>query len=151
MLLTEIKYDDGSVQKYTYDDNLNRNSETDRNGNTTYKKYDERGNLIEITSPLRLTTKYSYNENNKLIKSTSPGGGEVTFEYDEKGNLLKRIIKTGSSSYSEASFTYDQYGRIITSKDAENNTTRFEYGEEDANKPTLVKDAVGNILKYEFE
>lgn len=153
MILTEIKYDDGSVQKYTYDKNHNRNSETDRNGNTTYKKYDEKGNLIEVISPkpFRLSTKYKYNENNKLIKAISPGDGEVSFEYDEKGNLLKRIIKTGSKSCSQWSYTYDQYGRIITSTDAENNTTSFEYGEEDVNKPALVKDAAGNITKYKFD
>jgi len=103
MLLTEIRYDDGSVQKYTYDENLNRNSETDRNGNTTYKKYDDKGNLIEVISPepFCYKTKYSYNEEGRLIKVVSPGGGEVSFEYDERGNLLKRIVKTGSRSYSE--------------------------------------------------
>jgi len=153
MLLTEIRYDDGSVQKYTYDENLNRNSETDRNGNTTYKKYDDKGNLIEVISPepFCYKTKYSYNEEGRLIKVVSPGGGEVSFEYDERGNLLKRIVKTGSRSYSEWAYTYDQYGRMTTSKDAENNTKTFEYGEEDVNKPTLIKDAVGNIFKYEFD
>jgi len=75
----------------------------------------------------------------------------VSFEYDERGNLLKRIVKTGSRSYSEWAYTYDQYGRMTTSKDAENNTKTFEYGEEDVNKPTLIKDAVGNIFKYEFD
>nr|WP_265447236.1 RHS repeat domain-containing protein [Acetivibrio straminisolvens] len=153
MLLTEVRYDDGSVQKYTYDENHNRNSETDRNGNTIYKKYDDKGNLIEIISPkpFSFKTKYSYNEDNRLIKITSPGGGEVAFEYDEKGNLLKRIIKTGSKSYSEWSYIYDRYGRMITSTDAQNNTKIFEYGEDDVIKPTLIKDAVGNIFKYQFD
>ncbi|EIC03568.1 YD repeat protein, partial [Acetivibrio thermocellus YS] len=153
MLLTEIRYDDGSVQKYTYDENFNRNSETDRNGNTTYRKYDDKGNLIEVISPepFCYKTKYSYDEEGRLIKVVSPGGGEVSFEYDERGNLLKRIVKTGSRSYSEWAYTYDQYGRMTTSKDAENNTKTFEYGEEDVNKPTLIKDAAGNIFKYEFD
>jgi len=153
MLVTEVRYDDGSVQKYTYDENLNRNSETDRNGNTTCKKYDDKGNLIEVTSPepFCYKTKYSYDENGRLIKTVSPGGGEVTFEYDDRGNLLKRTLKNGSRSYSEWSYTYDQYGRITSSRDAENNITSFEYGEEDVNKPTLIKDAVGNTFRYEFD
>jgi len=76
MLLTEIRYDDGSVQKYTYDENFNRNSETDRNGNTTYRKYDDKGNLIEVISPepFCYKTKYSYDEECRLIKIMSPGG-----------------------------------------------------------------------------
>jgi len=76
LLLTEVRYDDGSVQKYTYDENLNRNSETDRNGNTTYRKYDDKGNLIEVISPepFCYKTKYSYDEEGRLIKVVSPAG-----------------------------------------------------------------------------
>jgi len=50
------------------------------------KKYDDKGNLIEVISPepFCYKTKYSYNEEGRLIKVVSPGGGEVSFEYDER-------------------------------------------------------------------
>jgi len=68
-----------------------------------------------------------------------------------KGETFKTHCKDRKQKLFEWAYTYDQYGRMTTSKDAENNTKTFEYGEEDVNKPTLIKDAVGNIFKYEFD
>jgi len=70
-LLTEIIYDDGTKEVYTYDEDKNRNSITDRNGRTRRFKYDERGNLIAeiMPEPFNYTVRYSYDGNNRRTKS----------------------------------------------------------------------------------
>lgn len=152
-LLTETIYDDGTKEVFTYDENNNRDSITDRNGRTKRFKYDERGNLTAeiMPEPFNYTIRYSYDENNRRTKISTPGGGLTRFEYDEKGNLLKRIVKTGSSSNSETVYTYDEFGRVLTVTDAENNTTSFEYYDDDINKPSAIIDAEGSKFAYDFD
>lgn len=151
--LTEIIYDDGTKEIYTYDENKNRSSITDRNGRTKRFKYDERGNLTAeiMPEPFNYTIRYSYDENNRRTKISTPAGGLARFEYDAKGNLLKRIVKIDGSNNSETVYTYDEFGRVLTITDAENNTTSFEYNDEDINKPSAITDAEGNRYTYDFD
>jgi len=152
-LLTEIIYDDGTKEVYTYDEDKNRNSITDRNGRTRRFKYDERGNLIAeiMPEPFNYTVRYSYDGNNRRTKISTPAGGLARFEYDEKGNLLKRIVKINSNTNSETVYTYDEFGRVLTITDAENNTTSFEYNDDDINKPSAIIDPEGNRFTYDFD
>ncbi|TYQ16022.1 UNVERIFIED_CONTAM: RHS repeat-associated protein [Acetivibrio alkalicellulosi] len=152
-LLTQITYDDGTKEVFTYDKNNNQNSKTDRNGNTTYKEYDENGNTIaKISSmPFSYKTTYEYNEFNKPVKITTPRGRQIIYTYDERGNVTAKKEKIESGIVTKVSYQYDEFGRITRVNDAKENTHKFEYDREDLNKPSLYIDPEENEFKYEFD
>ncbi|MEP5568882.1 MAG: RHS repeat-associated core domain-containing protein [Halioglobus sp.] len=97
----------GQVTSFSYDQNGNRSSETDGNGNLTIQLtdslnrksgsngayshntqyvHDSRHNLTAVTDPKGLSTRYSYNEHNELTLLESPDTGATRYAYDNAGN-----------------------------------------------------------------
>ena len=150
-LVTEKIYNDGTRESYTYDEYNNKNSETDKNGRITRYIYDNRCNLLETIYPDGYSIKNHYDETDKLIKTESTGGRELLYTYNNKGNLLEKLEKIHEEVYAKTTYTYDKYGRLLTKKDAENNTTEFQYKENSFDKYTTVKDPESNVFNYEYD
>ena len=69
-LVTHKFYSDGTTEEYGYDSHQKRIYEKDRNGNETFRVYNEYGSLLKETKPDGLITEYSYDENQNVIKET---------------------------------------------------------------------------------
>ncbi len=120
-------------------------SVTDKKGNTTSYEYDGFGNTYKITDPLgNISTNYFYRYD--LMSSVNPKGVITNYYYDANKNLIQ--IQKGYSN-NNTYFTYDQYGNVVSTKDALDRTTTMSY---DAyGNPVAITDAKGNTVLQEFD
>ncbi len=150
-LLTQKTYPDGTYESCTYDTRGNPASYTDRNGHTTWFKYDHRDNLAQKHLPDGSSVNYYYDEKDRPIRITTSGGSETWLTYDHRGNLVEHQVKIEESKYATSYFTYDPYGRITESKDPEGNITTLYYGDDTISNPTRVTDPEGNEIHFEYD
>ncbi|WP_105616994.1 RHS repeat-associated core domain-containing protein [Vallitalea okinawensis] len=152
MYITKKEWEDGIYESYTYDDQGNKTSIRDRNGNITNYSYDTRGNIIEITapSPFNYKTKYTYDSFNNITKVESPDGGITEFVYDTKGNLKTIKQKLDTSTYAETNYSYDSDGRVLSIEDPEGHIRSFEY-DLNATKPKKETREDGTVVNYQYD
>ncbi|MDO8526125.1 MAG: DUF6531 domain-containing protein [Deltaproteobacteria bacterium] len=116
---------------------------TDRVGNQTLYKYNERGLVAEKTmiNGGGVTYRYMYNNDNETIRTTFPKGNYITYEFDDKlsnplahGNLLsvKAYPAPGSA----------EAGQIIS--------TSFTY-EPTFNQISGITTPRGNVIRYVYD
>ena len=93
-----------------------------------------------------VTYEYAYDASGQLAKQTSTAGEEYNYEYDSNGRLVK-ILDSGSSTTTRATYGYDQQGQLtsatvggtsytytydtagnIQSKKVGSTTTNYTYG-----------------------
>ena len=117
--------DDSAGYTYTYDENGNVQSETDRMGlTTTYSyyenssnvktesfdsyifTYDENGNTIKETISGQLYAEYKYNDDNNPILTSYGNGQSIRYIYDDNGNLIAQYHNDDDSPYIE--YTYNK-------------------------------------------
>lgn len=84
---------------YTYDENFNRQTVQDRNGNVTKFMYDSIGNVTSVTDP---------NDPND-----PHDGGVTTFEYNDPNVPHLPTRKTDALGY-VTDWTYDAHGNMLT-------------------------------------
>lgn len=124
--VTEYTYDansnrlsktvDGVVTTYTY----NEINQLVQAGSVTYT-YDASGNLVAQSDNGVLTASYEYDEKNQLIKVTSAGisGEDVyEFEYDAVGNRISQTINGVTTNYIADSST--GYSQVLKSTEGSN-------------------------------
>ena len=92
-------------------------------GNTTHITYDERGNIVQVVSPLGETATGTYDANNNLIAATDERGNTVTMTYDDHRNLLSMTDALGFT----ISQTFNSFNKVATQTDARGNTYTFGY------------------------
>lgn len=121
----------GFSSKLTYDDDDNVIRSEDANGHATTYTYDQRGNMLSATDALGNTDYYTYESVfNNITSYIDKMGNLYSFTYDSQGNLTSMNAPMNISN----TFTYNEYGQIITFTDANNNTTHYSY------------DSFGNLL-----
>lgn len=106
----------------------------DGNGNETFLKFDERGNILEERDANNYTTYREYEDplNPDLETRITDRMGNVTERtYDARGNVLT-ITEMGSVTNpvnppQVTSFTYDAGNRVTSITNAKKSVTRFEY------------------------
>jgi len=96
-----------SYTTYNYNNNILRYK--DNNGNITRYRYDQLGNLVEITNSIGETTKYEYNYLGNIIKTITAEGSITTKKYDSTGRMTKETDPMGKVR----EITYDLAGNII--------------------------------------
>ncbi len=154
-LLTSIENPFGDTITYTYDDNNNRTSITDRNGNVTSFAYDSRGNVISENDPNDLADPYdggiSTVEYNDIrfpdlpTKKTDALGRITLWEYDPNGNVERQVNPDGT----DITWTYNSFGQKLTETDENSNTTNYTY---DPNGLlTQITDPNGNHTWYGYD
>ncbi|MBM3201191.1 MAG: RHS repeat protein, partial [Chlamydiae bacterium] len=102
--------------------------------------YDTRGRLTSSSDPLYETT-YKYNIADQLIEKTDRFG-TCYYEYKD-GCLVKTIDKDRIYA-----FSYDIYGRKISSTDPNGNTTYYEYNSRGQIVKTLYPDGTYTTCTY---
>lgn len=144
--LTKITTPLGITNEFTYDFRNNVLTEKDGKGNVTTNAYDENGNLIKTTFADNTEVNYAYDQLNRQKSVTDQNGNTTTVTYDSVGNT-ERITKPLGVTQS---MTYDGNGNVLKVKDS-NNVTIQETEYDFNNKPTSVKDALGNIETYTYD
>jgi len=124
----------------------------DEKGNVIRKEYDEWDNLTNIVYPdeSRVTFEYEHYFN-KPVQITDQKGNINQYEYDEKGNLTKKTEAVGTDAERVTTFTYDEYGQLLTATieaDANTNaaTTTFTY--DDNGNLSSISDPEGNRTEF---
>ena len=155
-----------AVTYYTYDQNSNRLTMTEPDGNattysydavnrqirmvnaagdTTITTYDPFGNVMTVTSPNRNVTTYIYDTLNRKIRQTDSDGPVSTWSYDAVGNVLSITDGDGNTT----SYTYDELNRQITMRDALGQVTQYFY-DPVGNRLRMI-DREGNSTTYSYD
>jgi len=110
---------------------------TDGNGNVTTYQYDDRQNLVMMTTPGRKISAWEYDGYDRVVKRSTPAGDSYDYHY-ENGNL-KTITDSRGEKYGltfnrnheleEMSYPnglkrrwgYDANGRLVKSEDVKGN------------------------------
>ena len=156
--ITAVERADEKRTTFVYNDAENAIAVTDFNNDTIEYKHDELGRLTSkelldtgetsvtftytdtgysIADDLGITT-YEYNEQGQLIARTDPTGpyleSGATIEYEyERGQVVSVKTPAGTTTY-----TYDEFGRLKTVTDSNENEVAYFY------------DEAGRLAKTEF-
>ena len=122
--LTEFINELGDDVDFYYDNDLGtiflyRN---ERNKSTVFD-YDDKGNLIELKTPLGHRTNITYNNLNLPDTITNALGDFTTITYNSSGNPLTVDLPNGSTYTS----SYNSNGQLIAQTRPNGNTTSFSY------------------------
>jgi len=164
--ITKIVYADGNEDLFTYDENLNKTSETLRDGSTWQYEYDERGNLTKIIDPLGNQDIMTYDSNDNLLSERDKLGRLTNYSYDESGNITSILYSDGTTiniSYntkgqpitvtdnlgSTITLSYDQNGNLVSASDSEGNVFTYTYDELGRN--ITETDPMGNTKSYQYD
>ena len=106
-------------------------------------------NLKKIEDRNGFTIKFEYGQSNVLSKITDSAGRELLFTADNKGRITQiegpHPDRAGETLVFQ-SYTYDEVGNLIESRDALNQAFRFEY-----QGHLLTKEINRNGLSFYFE
>jgi RHS repeat-associated protein len=165
---------DGVKTYYSYDDEANVSTFTQRNGaveihvkddkgritQTVYengvekKVFDNRNQVLKSTDKNGNTYEYTYDENGNVVSETDAMGTTIFFEYDKNNNMTK-IKKPDNSEYI---YVYDDMGNMIKAQDTLNRTANMKYNQKgqvvqliqpDESSINFVYDEKGNIVETE--
>ena len=120
----------GHLTKYFFDKNKSRNVVTRVEGNCSC------GNSQVQT--------WSYDNQLNVVSHTNALGQTATYTYDADGNQLSATGVLGTSS-----FTYNQFGEVLTATDALNGVTSNTY--DTAGNLLSVKDALNNTTTFTYD
>ncbi len=147
---------------YTYDENFNRKTVQDHNGNITSFAYDTYGNVTSITEPDNpadpndggiTTIEYGHPTFHYLPTRKTDALGYVTeWTYDAHGNTLteKRYLTVPpGTSFVQKSWTYNAFGQPLTETDERGNTRQWHYTGQGL--PDYEIDRLGNYTWYGFD
>jgi len=170
-----VRITEGSaVTNMTYDGRNRLTGESDPEGNTTFREYDNsgcstcgssQGTPKKIIDPLGNATQNSFDKLGRVTGVTDPLGnltsiaydpaGRVTLRTDANGNPtsyaydgLGRVTSQTDASGGVTSFTYDQRGNLTSLTDPENNTTTFVY--DLAGRKTKETRPEGEATTYDY-
>ncbi|MBD9477439.1 putative Ig domain-containing protein [Pseudoxanthomonas sp. PXM02] len=114
-------------------------SHTDTVGQVNYlsQRVDRWGNVLDLVDPRGYQTTFQYNDRNQLVKQIQP--------------LVKVVTNTETGTWQrpELSWSYDELGRLVASRDGNGNLTRYEY--DNAGKQTKVIDANGSVTLTAYD
>ncbi len=160
----------GRTIHFTYDDQGNRTSTQDLEGNVITFEYgtpfnlrtkiiDEfnqvtefaydsaNGNLLTTTDPLLHTTTRTYNTFGQLATVQGPIATEppTIFTYDAHGNLIATRDPLGHAT----GYEYDAVSRLITLTDSRGFARQTQY--DDLDRITQTTDALQGLTKYTYD
>ncbi len=119
---------------------------------TTYT-YSSAGVLSKITDPLGRDTTFGYDSFNRRTTVTDPLGNVTTTAYNSAGLVASVTTPdpdgAGSLTASTTSYTYDVFGRQLTSTDANSGVTTWTY--DAMGNVTSIKDPVNNTTTWTYD
>jgi len=166
-----LTYPGGEIVRCSYDKNGKLLSVTDHEGGVTTYTYDATGKMIRTERPDGSMETFTYNAAGHLTeqKDVAADGSVIhhyTYSYDAQGNITETEGKEqiDTSLLKNAVMTYDADNRLITyngeavTYDADGNMLRgpldgqmADFTYDCRNRLVEVKDADGNVTKYEYD
>ncbi|MDR0274777.1 MAG: putative Ig domain-containing protein, partial [Burkholderiaceae bacterium] len=110
----------GRVVNVATDNNAQKQTVKDRNGNTTVYEFDERGNITQVTDAAGGITQYAYDAADNEIEVTDPLGRKTVRTYDPYGNVTSetgpdgRKTQTAYNAFGNVTTVTDPAGRVTT-------------------------------------
>ncbi|WP_374090157.1 RHS repeat-associated core domain-containing protein [Methylomicrobium lacus] len=101
---------------------------------------------LSYTDAAGQTTSYSYNSAGQLTQVTDALNHVTTLAYDPLGYLT---TVTNADGKTQASFTYDAYGRVATRTDSEGYTLAYNYDNFDRLTQTTYPDGTTRIAAWD--
>lgn len=137
-------YDNGE-EAFTYNENNQRTSFTDKRGFTSYYEYDENGSLTGFRNPLGDKVEMKYTHLNQ-VKSVSLNG-VVLHEafYDERNLQVKVENALGACEY----FEYDEHRQPVLWTKADGSRVEMEY--DDYGNLVMMSNSMGGKVFYEYD
>jgi RHS repeat-associated protein len=130
--------------EYTYDENGNRLSITDGNGNVSNFTYDELNRLLTESDALGNTWSYTYDALGNRIALTDANGAITSYNYDD----ASRLTGIDYMDISDVAFAYDAGGRRTSMTDSVGTTT-WTYDE--LNRPYEITDPFDSLVRYHYD
>lgn len=134
-----------AVTRYIYDQDSNKISITEPNGNTSTSAYDAVNRLVQSVNAAGDATLTGYDAAGNVIGVTSPNLNVTQYAYD----ALNRQVQQNDSTGAVNSLTYDPVGNRLTRSDGVGNTTT--YGYDALNRMVSVRDALGQTSTYAYD
>lgn len=131
----------------------------DRNSNETSFQHDYRGNrTLEIAADLG-QKRWFYEDArfpDLATKQIDPLGYVIEWTYDDNGNMLteRRWKDVEQTIYVERSWTYNQWGQVLSETDERNKTTTYVYDTTTPGRQGLLlsmTDAESNTTHYDYD
>lgn len=152
--LKEIRYDEkgrvientdatGTV-RFSYNDDNQITSKTNREGNTTSYEHDAAGNISKVTYADGTSESFVYDANRRVTAYTDRNGVSVARTYDANGNVTSVTDGRGNTT----SYTYSD-GFLSSVTDPEGNVTHFT-NDAKGNR-TSMTDAKGGKTTYAYD
>ncbi|MDE5863792.1 MAG: hypothetical protein K2H34_05545, partial [Lachnospiraceae bacterium] len=144
----------GLKASYTYDGNGQILTETSALGTITYTYKD--GMLSTLTDYSGNTHSFAYDANGNVVQYIDGSGVVTDYKVDVSGRVTEESVVMKDGKKATVSYTYDDYGKLLSKTDAKGNTTSYTYDEEDRlieeKRPdgkafTYTYDSNGNITK----
>lgn len=133
---------------------------TDSEGNSstqaTESKYDDNGNLIQVSTSIGGTevayTNYTYDDNGVLLATVSVTSAAVIntdYTYDDDGNLISKLQKNqNDGTYQRKDFEYNEAGYVVkestySAEDVLEGYVEITYAADDTEKTLTYYDGNG--------
>jgi RHS repeat-associated protein len=144
--LKTVDLDTGAMfYEFTYDEDNNLISVTDRFGNQITIERDENDVPISITSPDGLTTALTIDANNHLTGITYPDGSHYSFEYTPDGLMTAKVEPEGN----RFEHAFDYGGKLTSASDEEG--AIWQYSRSVASSGYITTEVItgeGNLTSY---
>ncbi|GGL01195.1 RHS repeat-associated core domain-containing protein [Mangrovihabitans endophyticus] len=117
---------------------------------TSRMRYDDAGNLLQVTSPGGQVTTMSYNKIGELLTSIDPNGVTTRHGYDGFGNLVRNSDGAGRTTRRD----YDLFGQVSAEIDLrpDGTTVREEtYGYDANGNVTSRTNALGVAVTFQYD
>lgn len=149
----------GNRYATAYDQAGNVASKTDPLGAVTTWTYNTRGQVLTEKNALGKTTTMAYSSAGDLISVTDSLGFKTTYTYDASHNRTSQTDPRGNISGASATtkekytryWTYDIYGRVLTSTDAADRVTTNTYDSLGRRTSTTAPDGGVTSFTYDAE
>lgn len=134
-------------ERFTYDpSNGDRLSATDQRGFTTFYRYDENGNVEQITDPLNNITRRTYNSFSLLQSETDARNNTTEYDHNLLGLPLEVTDPVGTTTY-----RWNAVGKKLFEADADGRETEWFYSTNNQLERVLRPDKVSDrILTYDL-
>ena len=130
---------------FKYDDFGNLIEVTDGEGNTEILSYDVMGNLLERLDKRGHKWVNTYDEMGHKLSTLNPLNIGFHFEYDGAGNQVKEI----AANLNNTTFVYDARNRLVSKTAVVNKPVL--YGYDASNRLNKITDEEGVVIAYEYD
>ena len=139
----------GNTSTRKFDSNGLLLSHTDENGNTKTYTYDGRYNILKETDANGKSIVKEYNSFNKPVSITDRNGNKTIITYDTKGNIVKISHPKIGGALAEEFFVYNARNQLTQHTDLRGTVTVYTY--DSSAMPLTKKVGSRNAIQYSYQ